>query len=180
MDASVIAISNAGSSGAADIETVFVTQFQPLRRWLTGRTRDADAAEDIAQEAFARLVREIRAGRAPDDPAAWLHRVALNLATSRGRRLTVADRNADRLPLPQSVPGPEAWAVDDEVRGLLTGALAELPDADREAVVLAARGHRGPEIARHLGRSDGATRTLLCRARARLRVHLLAGGYEPG
>lgn len=165
---------------AFDLERVYQDHATPLRRWLTTRTRDADAADDIAQEAFARLTREVRAGRPPDEPGAWLYRVAHNLAASRGRHAAVAERHASWLATPQSVPGPETCALEDETRGLLGSILAELPRVDREAVVLAAMGHRGPEIARHLGRSDGATRTLLCRARARIRGRMLAAGYEPG
>jgi DNA-directed RNA polymerase specialized sigma24 family protein len=39
---------------------------------------------------------------------------------------------------------------------------------------MAAYGVDGPAIANAIGRSQGATRTLLCRARARLRTNLLA------
>lgn len=161
-----------------DIEAVYRAHAAPLRRWLTARVRDPEAAEEIAQEAFVRLVREVNAGRTPDEPGAWLHRVGANLATSRGRRIKVADRYLGRLATPQVEAGPEASAIQDEVRELLDGLLAGLPSADRHAVVLAAVGHRGPEIARLIGRSAGATRTLLCRTRARLRGELLAAGFE--
>ena len=49
-------------------------------------TRDADAADDLVQETFLRLVKEHAAGREPDNVTAWLYRVCANLATSRGRR----------------------------------------------------------------------------------------------
>lgn len=162
------------------IDAIYDAQAGPLRRWLTARVRDPDAAEDIAQEAFVRLVREIQRGRAPLEPGAWLHRVASNLATSRGRRLTVADRHARRVGSPSLEPGPEVTVLDDETRDLLDAALADLRPSERAAVVLAASGHRGPEIASRIGRTEGATRTLLCRVRARLRVRLLESGYEPG
>lgn len=161
-----------------DVEAAYLTHAAPLRRWLTMRVRDPEAADDIAQEAFARLIREVNGGRVPDQPGAWLHRVAANLSTSRGRRIGVASRHAGRLAAPQVEPGPETSAIDDEVRGLLDQLLAELPADDRRAVVLAAAGHRGPEIAERIGRSAGATRTLLSRTRARLRGRLLAAGYE--
>lgn len=162
------------------IEAAYEAHAAPLRRWLTARMRDPDAAEDITQEAFMKLVREVQLGRAPNDPGAWLHRVAANFATSRGRRITVADRHARWLVPPHVGPGPEVSVVEDETRTLLDEALADLPSTDRAAVVLAAAGHRGPEIATRIGRTDGATRTLLCRVRARLRVRLLEAGYEPG
>jgi len=43
------------------------------------------------------------------------------------------------------------------------------------ALILAAHGVTGPEIARHLGRTHGATRALMCRARTRLRASVAVG-----
>jgi DNA-directed RNA polymerase specialized sigma24 family protein len=53
-------------------------------------------------------------------------------------------------------------------------ALATLPAPDRVALLMAAHGATGEEIARHLGRSHAATRTLLSRARAHLRTAAIA------
>lgn len=160
----------------AIVEHAYAAHLDPLRRRLTALTRDPAAAEDLAQEAFLRLVVEVRAGRTPDQPGAWLYRVAQNLAMSRGRRLSVAARNGNRLQQPESPPSPEAMAIEAEDGVLLNRVLGELPAADRQALVLSAHGYRGQEIARTLGRSDGATRTLLCRARTKIRRRMVAAG----
>lgn len=151
------------------IEAAYTTQAGPLLSRLTGITRDPFAAEDLMQEAFVRLVIEVRAGRIPDDPGAWLYRVGHNLAMSRGRRITVAGRHQGELPLPGTAPSPETVAVEAERNLWLRDAVAALGPTDRHAVILAAHGVRGPEIARSIGRSDAATRTLLCRARTKIR-----------
>ncbi|HET7727080.1 MAG TPA: sigma-70 family RNA polymerase sigma factor [Candidatus Limnocylindrales bacterium] len=145
-----------------------------LERYLTTLTRDAEVAEDLAQESFLRLSREVRAGRVPENIPAWLHRVAWNLATSRGRRIQVARRFASASDDPVIERSPEDLVIETERRAALDEALAALPDVDRTAVVLAAHGFQGPEIARRIGRTQLATRTLLCRARGRLRASLLA------
>jgi DNA-directed RNA polymerase specialized sigma24 family protein len=44
-------------------------------------------------------------------------------------------------------------------------------------MLLAAQGYRAREIAQRLGRSEPAARTLLCRARGRLRERMLV--FEP-
>jgi len=62
-----------------------------------------------------------------------------------------------------------------ESRGELVAALAVLRPAERAALILAAHGVTGPEIARHLGRTHGATRALMCRARTRLRASVAVG-----
>ena len=74
---------------------------------------------------------------------------------------------------------PEAMAVAAEQGAALRSALAELSAADREALLLAAYGFRGPEIATSIGRTPGATRTLLCRARGKMRGHLEVAGFTP-
>jgi RNA polymerase sigma factor (sigma-70 family) len=158
------------------VEQAYAAHHDPLQRRLTAVTRDPAAAEDLAQEAFLRLVVEVRAGRVPDQPGAWLYRVAHNLAMSRGRRLSVAARNGTRLADAERAPSPEAMAIEAEDSRLLNRALDGLAAADRQALVLAAHGYRGQEIARTLGRSDGATRTLLCRARTKVRERMVGAG----
>ena len=160
------------------IETAWHDHRAGLVRRLTILTRDADVAEDLAQEAFLRLAREIEAGRAPDDAAAWLHRVAGNLVASRGRHLTVVDRRQGELSRPDAPETPEAIAIQGEVSGALRRALAELAPSDRRALLLAAQGYGGSEIAASIGRTPGATRTLLCRARSKLRIRLELAGFS--
>jgi RNA polymerase sigma-70 factor (ECF subfamily) len=162
---------------AHSIEQEYLEHHASLVRRLTAICRDAAAAEDLAQEAFLRLTREMAAGRGPDDVPAWLYRVGANLATSRGRRLAVAERHRAGLVGPAMDEDPAVDVLQDELRAALRTALAELPATDRQAVLLAAHGYRGPEIARLVHRSPGATRMLLWRARSRLRDHLVAGGF---
>ena len=156
------------------VGTAYAVYAGPIRRYLTGITRDLNAAEDLTQDAFLRLTVEVGAGRVPDDIAGWLHRVGYNLAMSRGRRLSVADRHLAEL-APASVgASPEAAAIRDEESRVAVAALGCLPVTQRRAMVLASFGVDGPEIARAIGRTQGATRTLLCRARARVRETMLA------
>lgn len=162
------------------VEAAWAAHHAPLVRRLTALTRDMDTAEDLAQEAFLRLAREVDAGRAPDEPGAWLHHVAGNLVASRGRHLSVVDRRAGDLPRPDEPARPEDVAIDAEDALALRQALDCLPAADRRALVLAAQGYRGPEIAATIGRTPGATRTLLCRARGKVRGRLVLAGFSPG
>ncbi|MES2208755.1 MAG: sigma-70 family RNA polymerase sigma factor [Chloroflexota bacterium] len=132
-------------------------------------TRDPDAAADVTQEAFMRLLSEAHQGRRPDNTAAWLSRSATNVAISRARRTTVARRYAPLLLDRSTPPLPEAIALCRERDIEVRKALAILRPAERRALMLAAQGISGSEIARDLGRSHGATRALICRARTRLR-----------
>jgi DNA-directed RNA polymerase specialized sigma24 family protein len=67
---------------------------------------------------------------------------------------------------------PESTYLLGEVEARLIDALQRLSPDARAVVVMAARGISGHDIAHSIGRSDAATRTLLCRARVRLRVLL--------
>jgi RNA polymerase sigma-70 factor (ECF subfamily) len=145
-----------------------------LMRYLTGLTRDAVVAEDLVQDAFLRLNIEIAAGRVPDKVGPWLYQVAHNLAMSRGRRLTVADRKRSALTVPDQTASAELVALAAERNREVATVVADLDPIHRQVLSLAALGYGGIEIARTIGRSHGATRTLLCRARATARARLVA------
>jgi len=158
------------------IELAYADHSVPLTRFLAAFTRDALLAEDIAQEAFLRLAVEVAAGRTPDNIGAWLHRVGRNLATSNGRHATVAERRRGDLVSGDLAPSPEVATLEAEESRALHQALARLATSDRQVLLLAAHGFRGPEIARRIGRTEGATRTLLCRARSKARQQLTQAG----
>lgn len=143
-----------------------------IHAFLRGATRDAETAEDLTQETFMRLLREVQAGRRPDNVRAWLYAVAANLVTSRGRRLAVAERFKAIIAVRGVGDDPALDVVRAERRALVQRGLGRLPVDDRTALLLSAHGFSGREIARILGRTEGATRSLLTRARARLRERL--------
>ena len=158
----------------AIIGSAYLTHSAPLQRYLTSLTRDRASAEDLSHDAFERLLREVREGRVPADIGGWLHRVGHNLAMSRGRRISVADRHRSELLVSGWAPSPESLTVAGEDQQAVGAVLKDLCDVDRRALVLASHGYRGSEIARSIGRSEVATRTLLCRARAKVRAQVLA------
>jgi DNA-directed RNA polymerase specialized sigma24 family protein len=95
---------------------------------------------------------------------------------SRGRRLRTAQRFLSRLIDRRVQESPEASVAGAEIRSDLLDALAALPADGRIALVMAAHGSTGQEIAAALGKSETATRTALYRARIRLREQLSEGG----
>jgi RNA polymerase sigma-70 factor (ECF subfamily) len=161
------------------VEEAYAAHRDGLVRHLTQVSRDPGVAEELAQEAFLRLAHEVEAGRAPDDTAAWLHRVGKNLATSRGRHLQVADRRAGELPRPADPPSPDEVVAGGELTVAVAAAIERLSGTERHALLLAAHGFGGPEIASSIQRTPGATRTLLCRARAKIRAHVRIAGLMP-
>lgn len=156
------------------LQSAWDANHQQLCGYLTSLTHDVEAAQDIAQEAYVRLAREIDRGRAPDNPRAWLYQVARNLLVSDGRRRQVAERY-----LPALRPDLATGSAEDEVllrekHRLVRSMLAQLDAIDRRALLMAAQGYSGAEISAAVGTSEGAVRTRLCRARMRLRALLVS------
>jgi RNA polymerase sigma-70 factor (ECF subfamily) len=154
------------------IDAAYAAHYRALYGQLVALTRDPATAEDLCQEAFLRLMREAQAGRLPDNIGGWLHRVGANLVTSRARRNRTAERWSTSLVQRETGLSPEDAFLRSERNGTVRAALSELNEADRTAVMLAAYGYRGPEVARSLRRTESAARTLLCRARSKLRARL--------
>src|SRR5688572_19825387 len=96
--------------------------------------RDADAAEDVAQETF---LRAWRAGDRLGEDAnvrAWLYRIAVNLSVKRLRSMKREGRAFEGVGAEHAVPDdpPERQAAQDQVARALT----TLPDRLRLPVVL--------------------------------------------
>jgi RNA polymerase sigma factor (sigma-70 family) len=95
----------------------------------------ADDAEDVAQEAFARLLDRHSALHDPAAAIGYVRATVCNLTRNRRRHLAVARRAAPRLALADG-PSLEQGAIGREDHHELLAAVAELPRRQREAVVL--------------------------------------------
>lgn len=157
------------AQGEAYVIQAYAEWHEDLFGFLSSATRDRELAEDLLQETFLRLVSETRAGRTPDSLRPWLYRVASNLVVSRARRRAVAGRWLSRLVQRESAEAADAELLRQEHRRDLERFLGHLSPDARVALLLAAHGFSGAEVAAAIGRTDGATRTLLCRARLQLR-----------
>lgn len=146
--------------------------FQPVYRVAWRMLGGREGAEDIAQEAFLRLwqnSRQVREGKAL---RSWLMRVASNLVVDRFRRQGPV--NAGELPdTADEAPGPELALRRTDVSAAIDGAIADLPERQRLALVLSHyEGCGNPEIALALDVSVEAVESLLARARRTLKASL--------
>jgi RNA polymerase sigma-70 factor (ECF subfamily) len=130
-------------------------------------TRDRGEAEDIAQEAFVKILEHWDRVGSLDDPEAYLYRTAMNAFRSRYRRSVVAAKRTFRVGPP---PDPiDAVDVHDEA----IRALATLTDRQRAAVVLTdLLGYSSEEAARMLGVGPSTVRAHASHGRAALRQTL--------
>jgi len=151
---------------------------QKLTSFAYAMTKDRDAADDLVQESFLRLVKELNAGRPPDNVAAWLFRVCSNLAMSRGRRISTVQKYLRVVRGGQDTPPADIEILRREENSALLEGLARLPADSRAALLMAAQGFSGREIADALGRTEVATRTMMFRAREKLRLYLVREGIQ--
>jgi RNA polymerase sigma-70 factor (ECF subfamily) len=149
-----------------DLESFYAANFPALVVQLYAYTGDLGVAHEMVQEAICRAIPRWPAISGYDDPLAWVRRVAFNLAKSRWRRLRVAAAY-QRAHREEVVPEPNPDRV------ALVNALAKLPPAQRQAVVLHYLADLPvAEIAAIEGVSEGTTRVRLHRGRAALAAHL--------
>lgn len=94
---------------------------------------DPVVAEEMAQEALARLCADWEKVCKMDSPGGWVHRVAINLANDRFRRIA-AERRARRRLDTQSLPRAETSDAADAVA--IRDAVARLPRRQKTAIVL--------------------------------------------
>ena len=127
----------------------------------------ADDAEDVAQEAFARLLNRHRSLRDADAAIGYVRATVCNLTRNRRRHLRVARLRAP-LGAPDEASSEQAAILREDHREVLA-ALATLPARRREAIVLRYWLELSEaEIAAAMGVSAGTVKSQVSRGLAAL------------
>jgi RNA polymerase sigma-70 factor (ECF subfamily) len=140
-------------------------ELQPqLLRYLGRLTGDADAAADVAQEAFMRLLQ--RPELSGEGARLWLFTVATNLVRDRGRAATRHQRilATGPVPVPSSGPLPDEQAERAEQVARVRAALDQLSERDRQILLMREEGFHYGEIARVIEVAPSSVGTLIARA----------------
>ncbi|MBI2324174.1 MAG: sigma-70 family RNA polymerase sigma factor [Chloroflexi bacterium] len=138
--------------------------------------RDADAAQDAAQEAFVKAFRAFGRFRTGAPVRPWLLRIVANEAINRakaGSRHPQVDLTLAESEVGDPAASPEAQALASERRESLVRALNEMREDDR--IVIAYRYFfelSEAEMADALGIARGTVKSRLSRAMTRLREQL--------
>ncbi|MDO9444223.1 MAG: sigma-70 family RNA polymerase sigma factor [Dehalococcoidia bacterium] len=155
-------------------------RFQPeIVRYLTHRTRDADAAEDLAQQVFLKAWQAIPRYEDRGVPfKAWLYRMAHNQMVDhfRSRRPT-SDLEGLDLPVDSEA---ETLLLEGEMQEALKGALERLTEDHRQVLVLRFLMEKSArEIGEIMGRKEVTIRGLQMRALQSLRREIESMGGLP-
>ena len=151
-------------------EELFRSVYPDLHRYFVRRLGFDDAEDAVAETLSAVLGRWADAPHTLDDQRAWTFGFAANKVREAERARIRTARLASAA---AAHADPEATGSHDAAVAALDRArhlLAQLPDAERDAVYLTAVvGMSGPEAGAALGVSPSAITTRVSRARARLR-----------
>lgn len=152
-----------------DLEPTLDALAPRLLRYCLGLTGRAAAAEDAAQEALLALVSRWRLHGPPDDAGAFVFTIArrrLRRRLWRDRLLQPIEALSERV---DQAPDPEALSLTGSAFVTTLAALRELPNRDREALLLVAAGElNGAQAAEVLGIGRSALKMRVHRARQRL------------
>jgi RNA polymerase sigma-70 factor, ECF subfamily len=141
------------ATDACEATTLYRELRKPLLRYLVCLGLTSDEAQDAVQDAFLSLHRHLIAGGSQENIRSWLFRVAHNGARNRqnryDRRFTAPidpemDSAVDKAT-------PESAVLEKEKFIRLENAMRELPETERECLLLRAGGLRYREIGEVLG-----------------------------
>lgn len=128
-------------------------------------------AEDLTQEVFLRVWRQLQNGDLVENWRAWAFRCAVNLKNDFLRQKLRSQNLAERV-LENSEPTTNARSPDDlDVRT----AFCALEEAERELLTLKSMGFNSREIAEMTGSTDSTVRTRLQKARTHFKELIRRG-----
>jgi len=141
-----------------------------VRRLAYAILRDADEAEDAAQDGVLQALVKLDRYDPTRPFGPWLMRIVTNAAIDRRRRRAVRDTSELDEELAGGGPLPDVEVDRLALRQRLAMALDKLPERYRVAVVLFdVEGYSQAEIAEILGVAPGTVRSAVFHARRRLR-----------
>ncbi|MHB9110015.1 MAG: RNA polymerase sigma factor [Armatimonadota bacterium] len=168
-DSELVRRAQGGERGAFDC---LAARYRGMARAMAFlRTRDDEAAEDLAQEALAKAWEKLPSLQEPGAFRGWLQVIVINACRnwSRGRQWP---ESLDDLPEPppDPAPGPLDGLLARERRELWRKALLALPEANRLPLIMHVRGGQSyEEIARQLDVPVSTIEGRIHRARLQLR-----------
>lgn len=150
------------------VTTVYSTHYRSLVRLAVLLVRDVGTAEEVVQDAFIAMHGAWRRLRDPEKALAYLRQSVVNRSRSVLRHRAVVDKYAPKAT--PDAPSAEHGALGALERSAVVDALRELPNRQREALVLRYYADLSEaQIAEAMGISRGAVKSHTARGMAALR-----------
>jgi RNA polymerase sigma-70 factor (ECF subfamily) len=159
---------------------LFDHYYPRVYRYALAKLGTEQDAQDVASEAFAKVLRELDRFRWKGAGfEAWLFRIASNLVVDQYRHSgrEVARQDVSEMNQETETMTPETVFAQRELRGELDRVLAELSSDQREVLLLRfAGGLDTQEVGKVMGRNANAVRQLQFRALDALRARMTDAG----
>jgi len=145
-----------------------------VARFATGRLGDAERAEDVTSETFEGVLRGLAAYRPGTDFEAWLFTIAhRRVADHFRRRARRREVELDQARRAATAGGPEDAVLAAERRAEVAGAFRRLrPDQQEVLALRVLGGLTAAQVAKVVGKSEGAVRVAQHRALLDLRQRM--------
>lgn len=159
----------AAQKDPAKFGDLYEIHFERVYAFIARRVRDRDTAEDLTSDVFHNALANMRKYEWRGAPfAAWLIRIALNAVADQAKRATRAASTANT---PEPGAAPDMEGIENRAR--LFRLVGELP-VDQRRVILERFVEQKSirEIARQLGKTEGAVKQLQLRAVRNLRIRM--------
>ena len=158
------------------IEALWNQYSRRLGTFIRSRVEDDAEAEDILQEVFIRIHRNLCCQADRDKPESWIYQIARNLIIDHYRK------RRSWVELPENLPSDPDWGewvnLEDDPEAKLALSLREmideLPEPYSQALILTEyQGLSQKQLAERLGISLSGAKSRVQRAREKLRDMLL-------
>ena len=150
---------------------LYSEHYRALVRLAALLVRDTPTAEEVVQDSFVAMQGGWQRLRDTEKALAYLRQAVVNRSRSVLRHRTVVDKNLQKAP--PDMPSAEHGALVLLERSAVVAALRELPDRQREAIVLRYYADLSEaEIATAMGISRGAVKSHTARGMTALRAAL--------
>lgn len=127
-------------------------------------------AQDVSQEVFLRLYRNLDKAESAQNLPGWLYRVTVNACHDLRRKRPASAPMECAAAVPSAGADPQQSATEAERRRVLEMSLRQLSEKERAALVLRdLQGLSTHEVARVLGSSDATVRSQICKARVKVK-----------
>jgi RNA polymerase sigma-70 factor (ECF subfamily) len=168
-DETLVRAAKAGD--AAAFGELYERHRDAIYRYCLARTGTAHDAEDLTGDVFVKALQALHRYEERGLPfVAYLYRIARNAAIDRSRTLKQPVSVDSLVSEPRSAQNVEAEATLAVERSVLLAALARLKPEHRDVITMRfIEGYGAIEVAKLIGKTEGAVRTLQHRALERLR-----------
>jgi len=152
-------------------DAIYQAYWQKIYRLCLGYVNDHAMAQDMAQETFITVWKQLSTFRQESSIGTWIFRIATNTCL---RQIERKNRNL-QTDLPIDLPVQEAPDTEEQIQ-LLYKSIAGLPEMDRIIISLELEDVKQAEIAAIVGLSEANIRVKIHRIKEKLTQKLQAHG----